>query len=103
MTFSWHFLFLFDIAIVILRYLGAFKLISRFYRDAVVFEQLSQTLPTLIQLGRERRDSSIRCWCAGCASGEEVYTLKLIESGNIPKAIRVEMRNSSPSSLSFSV
>ena len=53
--------------------------ISRFYRDAVVFEQLSQTLPTLIQLGRERRDSSIGCWCAGCASGEEVYTLKLIE------------------------
>ncbi len=53
--------------------------ISRFYRDAVVFEQLCQVLPTLIQLGQERRDSSIRCWCAGCASGEEVYTLKLIE------------------------
>ncbi len=53
--------------------------ISRFYRDALVFEQLCQILPTLIQLGQERRDSSIRCWCAGCASGEEVYTLKLIE------------------------
>ena len=53
--------------------------ISRFYRNAIVFEQLSQILPTLIQLGQERRDSSIRCWCAGCASGEEVYTLKLIE------------------------
>ncbi len=53
--------------------------ISRFYRDAPVFEQLSQVLPTLVQLSRERRDSSLRCWCAGCASGEEVYTLKLIE------------------------
>ena len=53
--------------------------ISRFYRDAIVFEQLCQVLPTLIKLGQERRDSSIRCWCAGCASGEEVYTLKLIE------------------------
>ena len=53
--------------------------ISRFYRDALVFEQLCQILPTLIQLGQERGDSSIRCWCAGCASGEEVYTLKLIE------------------------
>ncbi|MDJ0713786.1 MAG: CheR family methyltransferase [Prochloraceae cyanobacterium] len=53
--------------------------ISRFYRDAVVFEQLCQVLPTLIQLGQERRDSSICCWCAGCASGEEVYTLKPIE------------------------
>ena len=53
--------------------------ISRFYRDGEVFEQLSQALPTLIQLGQIRGDSSIRCWCAGCASGEEVYTLKLIE------------------------
>ena len=53
--------------------------ISRFYRNAIVFEQLCQVLPTLMQLGQERRDSSIRCWCAGCASGEEVYTLKLIE------------------------
>ena len=53
--------------------------ISRFYRDAIVFEQLCQAMPTLMQLGQERRDSSICCWCAGCASGEEVYTLKLIE------------------------
>ena len=53
--------------------------ISRFYRDALVFEQLAQVLPTLIQVGRDRSDSSIRCWCAGCASGEEVYTLKLLE------------------------
>jgi len=53
--------------------------ISRFYRDARVFEQLCQALPTLVQLSQERRDSSLRCWCAGCASGEEVYTLKLIE------------------------
>ena len=53
--------------------------ISRFYRDAPVFEQLSQTLPKLMQLAQERGDSNIHCWCAGCASGEEVYTLKLIE------------------------
>jgi len=53
--------------------------ISRFYRNAIVFEQLCQVLPQLMQLGQETRDSSIRCWCAGCASGEEVYTLKLIE------------------------
>ncbi len=53
--------------------------ISRFYRDRVVFEQLCQFLPGLIQLGQDKRDKSLRCWCAGCASGEEVYTLKLIE------------------------
>ena len=53
--------------------------ISRFYRDRVVFEHLCQFLPGLIQNGSDKSDKSIRCWCAGCASGEEVYTLKLIE------------------------
>ncbi len=53
--------------------------ISRFYRDRGVFEHLCQFLPGIIQLGPDKSDKSIRCWCAGCASGEEVYTLKLIE------------------------
>jgi chemotaxis protein methyltransferase CheR len=53
--------------------------ISRFYRDAPVFEQLCQELPKLLQLAISRGDKSVRCWCAGCASGEEVYTLKLLE------------------------
>ncbi len=53
--------------------------ISRFYRDGIVFQQLSQILPILVQLAQQRGDDNIRCWCAGCASGEEVYSLKLIE------------------------
>jgi chemotaxis protein methyltransferase CheR len=53
--------------------------ISRFYRDKQVFEQLSRELPKLARLAIARGDSNIRCWSAGCASGEEVYTLKLLE------------------------
>ena len=53
--------------------------ISRFYRDRKVFEQLSQELPRLVKLALARGDSSLRCWSAGCASGEEAYTLKLME------------------------
>ena len=53
--------------------------ISRFYRDRQVFEQLSQELPKLVRLAIAREDSSLHCWSAGCASGEEVYTLKLLE------------------------
>ena len=53
--------------------------ISRFYRDRQVFEQLSQELPRLTKLALARGDSSLRCWSAGCASGEEAYTLKLME------------------------
>lgn len=61
--------------------------ISRFYRDRQVFEQLSRELPRLAKLAIAegaptaiaREDSKLRCWSAGCASGEEVYTLKLLE------------------------
>lgn len=53
--------------------------ISRFYRDRAVFDYLRQAvLPELIQLARARGDSEVYCWSAGCASGEEVYTLKII-------------------------
>jgi chemotaxis protein methyltransferase CheR len=49
--------------------------ISRFYRDRGVFDALRETvLPALA-----RTTATIRCWSAGCASGEEPYTLALVE------------------------
>lgn len=52
--------------------------ISRFYRDKGVFRTIADiVLPELAEQARsERRE--VKCWCAGCASGEEVYTLKLL-------------------------
>jgi chemotaxis protein methyltransferase CheR len=48
--------------------------ISRFYRDREVFDCLgAQVLPALAR-GAARLD----CWSAGCASGEEPYTLALL-------------------------
>jgi chemotaxis protein methyltransferase CheR len=53
--------------------------ISRFYRDRKVFEQLEDcVLPQLAQRVIARADSEIRCWSAGCAAGEESYTLAII-------------------------
>jgi chemotaxis protein methyltransferase CheR len=53
--------------------------ISRFYRDRAVFDALRQTiLPELAQQAMDRGDSILRCWSAGCASGEEAYTLKIL-------------------------
>lgn len=51
--------------------------ISRFYRDKGVFRALSDAvLPRLAAgVGARKR---ISCWSAGCASGEEVYTLKIV-------------------------
>ncbi len=52
--------------------------ISRFFRDRGVFEVLRKcVLPDIARrVTRERRPAQI--WSAGCASGEEPYTLKII-------------------------
>ncbi len=53
--------------------------ISRFYRDRSVFEHLAnEILPQLAQGVVAHRESEIRCWSAGCAGGEEPYTLSII-------------------------
>jgi chemotaxis protein methyltransferase CheR len=52
--------------------------ISRFGRDRKVFHFLHDTvLPSLAAECREGR-GGLRCWSAGCASGEEPYTLSLL-------------------------
>jgi chemotaxis protein methyltransferase CheR len=52
--------------------------ISRFYRDAGVFDALLElVLPDIA--GRARREErDAQAWSIGCASGEEPYTLKII-------------------------
>jgi chemotaxis protein methyltransferase CheR len=53
--------------------------ISRFYRDQRVFDALGDTvLPTLAAQAATRTGATVHCWSAGCASGEEPYTLSLI-------------------------
>ncbi len=53
--------------------------ISRFYRDRGVFDDLTaHVLPDLAQAALARGAARLECWCAGCASGEEAYTLALL-------------------------
>jgi len=53
--------------------------ISRFYRDRSVFEHLEhETLPHLAQRLLSRGENELHCWSAGCAGGEEPYTLAII-------------------------
>ncbi|AEI64088.1 CheR family methyltransferase [Corallococcus macrosporus] len=53
--------------------------ISRFYRDAQVFEVLRQDLlPARLQSLFAGGDATLRVWSAGCASGEEPYTLSVL-------------------------
>ncbi len=52
--------------------------ISRFWRDRAVFDRLrDELLPALAALARVRGERVLRCWSAGCASGEEPFSLAL--------------------------
>jgi len=50
--------------------------ISRFYRDRGTFEILARDL--LPHIAQNSAGNELRVWCAGCASGEEPYTLKIL-------------------------
>ncbi len=53
--------------------------ISRFYRDREVFESLEHAvLPQLCEKAIQRGEGTLECWSAGCASGEEPYTLAIL-------------------------
>jgi len=53
--------------------------ISHFYRDIGVFAHLSEAvLPELTERASAKGEERVAVWSAGCASGEEAYTLSLI-------------------------
>lgn len=53
--------------------------VSRFYRDKVVLEHIrSEVLPVLAEAAIAAGDTSLRGWSAGCAMGEEAYSMVLI-------------------------
>jgi chemotaxis protein methyltransferase CheR len=53
--------------------------ISRFYRDRGVFDSVGRdVLPALARAAREASHPTLDCWSAGCASGEEPYTLAIL-------------------------
>jgi chemotaxis protein methyltransferase CheR len=52
---------------------------SRFYRDRRVFDVVGrEILPALAARATARDEDGLRAWSAGCASGEEPYTLALV-------------------------
>jgi chemotaxis protein methyltransferase CheR len=52
--------------------------ISRFYRDAAVFEHITRVmLPARAERARAEGRSMLRVWSAGCASGEEPYGVSI--------------------------
>ncbi|MBW2632481.1 MAG: protein-glutamate O-methyltransferase CheR [Deltaproteobacteria bacterium] len=52
--------------------------VSRFFRNQYVFERLQkEILPDLFRQKKEGAKHVLRIWCAGCAFGEEVYSVAI--------------------------
>ena len=52
--------------------------VTQFFRDPDLYEYLRETLvPQLIDEARGR-DRELRIWSAGCATGEEAYSLAIL-------------------------
>jgi len=59
--------------------------VTRFFRDPEVWDFLgSEILPSFFR--DHSGDTPIRIWCAGCSSGEEVYSLAILFLEQIAKA-----------------
>lgn len=53
--------------------------ISRFYRDRAVFDFVrAEVMPALIARAQRAGSPVVRVWSAGCANGEEPYTLAIM-------------------------
>lgn len=53
--------------------------VSRFFRDTLTFELIAdRILPAMILEKTRLRDHSLRIWSAGCARGEEPYSLAIL-------------------------
>jgi chemotaxis protein methyltransferase CheR len=53
--------------------------VSEFFRDASVFDYFRKNvIPALIQEKRVKKQKIIRIWSAGCASGEETYSIAIL-------------------------
>ncbi len=58
--------------------------VTHFFRDPKAFEFIeSEVLPDLFQ--RAPSDATLRLWCVGCATGEEVYSLAILLQELMPK------------------
>lgn len=52
--------------------------ISRFYRDRSVYQALGEWIMPELAGTAAKEYRPLRCWSAGCASGEEPYTLSIL-------------------------
>ena len=52
--------------------------VTRFFRDPELFQRLEQEVCSGTCLAKVPADDEIRVWVAGCATGEEAYSLAIL-------------------------
>src|SRR5215211_2935778 len=66
--------------------------VTGFFRDPPAWEYVADEIMPRLVAGKEA-DEPIRIWSAGCASGEEAYTLAMVAAGTLgPEAIRERVK-----------
>ncbi len=61
--------------------------VTEFFRDAPLFDKLrAEIVPELVDEARRRGAHELRVWSAGCATGEEVYSIAML----IAEALRAD-------------
>lgn len=62
--------------------------VTEFFRDPALFTALRErVLPDLIAHARRRNDNVLRIWSAGCATGEEAYSLAILAAEALGDAL----------------
>ncbi len=60
--------------------------VSEFFRNPVVFDYLAEKIiPGIIQHKCTAQETTVRAWSAGCAAGEEAYSLAILLNNIIEK------------------
>nr|WP_319493054.1 protein-glutamate O-methyltransferase CheR [uncultured Desulfobacter sp.] len=60
--------------------------VSRFFRNPLIFELLAAiVLPELIRQKHEAGDNTLKIWSAGCAGGEEPYSIAIMLKEVMPR------------------
>ncbi len=67
--------------------------LTSFFRESKHFDYLQQVLiPSLVSNAPSPERLRLRCWSAGCSSGEEPYSLAVTLAESIPSACRANVK-----------
>lgn len=66
--------------------------LTRFFRNQPHFDALENyILPETLKYKKEKGDTKVRVWSAGCSTGEEPYTLAMILKDKLPPPFTAEI------------